>query len=126
MGELNNKYPFLDTGKYLKLENIFSTTPPGWGKLIRKMCDSILKIVNKDKLTDFKITGFYYGTGGLIVNCVNGNDDISDILDYYNDKTSKTCVKCGKTADRWYNHIASPLCSDCYKDLDDRYLYFDI
>ena len=90
------------------------------------MCDSILKIVNKNGLYDFKITGFSCRTGSLIIDYTNGNEAISDIIDTYNDKTAHTCVKCGKTADRWYNHIASPLCSDCYKGLDNRYMYFSI
>ena len=126
MEELNNKYPFLDTGKYLKLENIFSTTPPGWGKLIRKMCDSILKIVNKDGLDDFKITGFSCRTGSLIIDYTNGNEAISDIIDTYNDKTAHTCVKCGKSADRWYSHISSPLCAECYGKLNSMYMYMEI
>ncbi len=95
-------------GGGLKRETTLSSVGKGWSKLINNLYDA------KPKRTNVQQVKEKYGTLRFYVS--SAPEWYFDLIDYYEEKSSKTCEQCGKPGKlRDNRYWILTLCDDCDK-----------
>ncbi len=90
----------------------------GWAGVIQKHLPEISKVVEEQKLTDFRIVQVKEKFGMLSIYCNYYIDEIDEIIDEMEEECSKTCEKCGSTENVEYRQDGwmRVTCSRCEEE----------
>ena len=107
---LIDKYPFLQLKENYYGSNWLIELPKGWRyKIGLKMCEELSKL----DLSNFKILDIVAKNGILKVCHDGGNEQVDNVIEYYEKPALKVCWKCGEDAK--YRHALGlfPWCKNC-------------
>lgn len=93
--------------------------PDGWWAAFGKaMTKDLVNAVRLDGgQDDFGIVQVKEKYGGLRVYVVGGGDNVDKVLDDYEERSKRVCVRCGKPAAWLSGGWICPYCDDCAETL---------
>ena len=97
------------------IRKALSVMPDGWWAAFgEEMAKDLARAVRLDGgQDDFGIVQVKEKYGGLRVYVVGGGDNVNRIIEEYEAKSKRTCVKCGKPA-KWISYgWICPYCDEC-------------
>ena len=138
--KLIKRYPFIEYKDYVEKpgKHYYDSThldclPSGWRKsFVPEMLERIRNVLlrqGEDALKNYSLEQVKEKWGSLRWYDYGGNDEIDEIISYYEDVSMSVCIQCGK---RHSKYITSPyvcfICEKCLKkhdNLDSRELTWD-
>lgn len=115
---LAEKYPHIDTSKYIWHELITTANEygSGWHDLLIELVMKIEEIYKKNDMdiTEFEISQIKEKYGGLRVYAFSSIPEVHDLIHEYENKAETVCDECGATGslhvkDGWFQ----VLCDKC-------------
>ena len=67
----------------------------GWMPLLDRLCEDLVRIIRKDRLTRFRVVQVKEKFGSLRVHAKGGNRRTRDIIDAADRESSGMCERCG-------------------------------
>lgn len=122
--ELIDKYPFVsygDTYMYTKMDNV----PDGWrvsfgDKFLKEIKEAIIR---DNYLDQYCVTDVKEKYGEL--RWYDNTDITDDIIDKYEDMSTKICQICGKPAEVVTEGYVAYLCNDCVERTNLKFKYIN-
>lgn len=114
--EIQERYPFLRHKESTILNERGIECDYGWRSLLEELFQKLEIIAKKNNLPNFYLVQVKEKFSALRIYCENGNSEIQNLLNGYEDKSVQICELCGKPGKRKnFNGLIKTVCPTCEK-----------